>query len=213
MTAVETAPAPLPPRPAGLWRALARGARVFAPVIVLNAVVQIALIADDPTPDSGWRFALLAAGSAASILCATVLVAGAANAAVDLGAAVRWRQRALPLLSWTAGAGFAAAAAAVLLPLAAPVLLLAGALLLPAAAAGHRNAAGPTLRALRRQWLRYLLSALGFMVAAVVSWVVALLLGLFVTGLAAAGLVWLWFGAMAALWCCVFAAAFRRAGV
>ena len=200
-----------PPR-VGMWSAAASGWRIFVPVVVGDAAAQALLVASDPVPELSWGFAGLVAGSLLAVLLAVWLTVCVASAAVDglpRQGVARARQRPL-VLAWAAGFGALAIGAAVLQPLAAPLALILGAFVLAAAAAGDRSPAAG-FRPIMRAPVRYALAVLAALVAAAVTWALALVLGLFVTGVLAAAWTWLWFGLISTLALCLWCSLYRRA--
>ena len=159
--------------------------RAHAAVIVGNAAAQTALVAANPVPQARWGFGALAAASLFALVAAVWLTVQAA-----IGGREHWRAG----LAWSAGVVLLAAAAAVLLPLATPVILIVGLLVLPAAADGEHNPVAAGLRTLRQAPLRATLALIGAAAAIATTWLVALLLGFFLTGTPAAFATWLWAG-------------------
>jgi hypothetical protein len=199
-------------RRVGMWRATASGWRVFVPAVLVNAAVQAALVASDPVPGASWTFALLVAASAGAVLVTVALVTSAALAAVDgrpRTAVASARQRP-GVVAWAAGIGALAIAGGVLAFWIAPLLLLVAVPVLPAAAAGARNPVRDGFGGVGRHPVHYLFGGLVLLVLAVVSWVVALVLGLFVTGMIGAALTWVWFGVVLVLVLCWSCSSYRR---
>jgi hypothetical protein len=190
------------------WRLVGRGWRVYLPVTVVLAAIQVLLVSGDPAPAFTWSFVALFFVSLVAVFLAVWLTLRTATGAAG---------SRLSSLGWLAGAGLLALVTAVVEPLLLPVALALGLLVLPPAAAGDGNPIAAGWRSLRRAPWRYVLAFVVLLALAGLSWVVALLLGLFVTGVLSAGLSWLWFGGVMTLiicqWCAVYAGATSRAGV
>ncbi len=142
------------------------------------------------TPAFSWVFILLAVASFVAFVASLALVAAQARASVD-AAAFSWPSSAL---SFTAAIlVLITVAASLLSALAVPLLLLATLIVLPGAAAQPwRPFAG--FRVFATAPLRAILLAVLTLVVVGLLWVVALLLGLLVTGFFGAGFTWLVFG-------------------
>ena len=196
-------------RPLGPWRAAAAGWRVFVPTVSINALVQGALVLGDPIPALSGGFALLVAVSLSSIVFMVWLATCAA------AASVAGRSRIAPLtgrgrvvLALSFAVAVVAVGGAVVHPLLPVVILLLAAFVLPAVASGGSTVSG--FAAVAAFPLYYLLAVLIFGVVSALSWVIALVLGLFVTG--AAALTWLWFGVVLVVLLCIFSSLYRRSG-
>ena len=209
-------PTTSPPREAeatrrvGPWRAMASGWRVFIPAVVIDAAVQGMSVLGDPVPSLSWGFWLLVGASLLSVVLMVWGVSSAAAAAVTgrprsafSNARRQWSTLVLSLLVAVIAVG-----AAVLQPLLPVLVLLLAAFVLPAVSAGGTVRSGFT--AVAAAPVRYLIAVIGFVVLVVLSWVVALVLGLFVTGPVAAGVTWLWFGLALVVVLCVFSSLYRR---
>ncbi|GAY09037.1 hypothetical protein [Pseudonocardia sp. N23] len=162
-----------------------------AGAVVVAAGLQTLLVLPDPVPSLTWQFALLLAASVAVLLAAATVVA----AAVARGDRPRFGR----VLGVVAVLVVVAVAASLLHPLAVPVVLAAGAPVPVVAAAGPTGAWGAVARGVGRRPVGYVLRLLLGLALAVLGWVAALLLGLFVTGPLAAAATWLVMGALAAL--------------
>lgn len=147
--------------------------------VVGNAVVQALLVIGDPDVTATPVFAVRVAVSALALLVCAVLVVG---------------RPSVRLVLWVAGILVVWAVVALLVPWAV-VVPLAGAAVLPAVADGAAHPVRETVGVVRRRPLASVLLAVGSLLVVLVSWLVALLLGFFVTGFAAALLTWLCFGA------------------
>lgn len=201
----------------GTWRTLAGGRRMFVPVVVGNAVVQTLSVVSDPVPGLSVGFVAVTAVSTLAVLVAVWLTVCAASAAVDgvpRHALLRARQH-MGVLGWALGILLLTAAAVALAVWLGAVVLVLGLFVLPAAATGERPVLVAGYRPVVRSPLRSALAVLAAVVAVVLSWMVALLLGFFVTGAGAAALTWLWFGlvttVLLCLWCSLYAASSTRA--
>ena len=100
-------------------------------------------------------------------------------------------------LVWTVLLLLVVVAAGVVVPWAVPVVVVPVAWLLAAVALGERHTVRAATRALRGSPGRHLLVALVTVVLALVAWLVALLLGVFLPGFIGAAATWLWFGVTA----------------
>lgn len=191
---------------AGTWRGWARGAPVTLPVVMANALVQALLTVGDPTPETGWGFALRVTVSGLAIIVALWLVVGAAAAAVrpDEG----FSAPPVRLLAGSALAVLLGVLAGVLSPI-LPIVIASAALpVLSALAATPRGAARRTLA---HSPGRAALAVLGTVLVLLVNWIVALMLAFFVTGPISAALTWVVFGLSATLLAVWWATVHRRA--
>ncbi len=194
---------------AGTWRALARGWPVFVPVIVVEAGVQALLVLSDPVPEWSAGFLALVLTSLVALLGAVWLTVGAASAAVDGTGLLDRAWRRPIIVAWALAVGIVAVAASLLQLWATPFVLLLGSFVLPAAAVDDPgNLFARAYRPVVRTPVRWVLAVLAAVVLAVVTWIVALSFGFFVTGALGAVLTWLWFGVAAtfvlALWCALY---------
>ena len=193
--------------PVGMWRAVARGARVFLPALLGLVAVQVLLLLSNPVPALNWGFVALTVGSLLAVVLATTLSASAAVAAVSGGPS---GIRTVPaVFGWALLTGLLTAVVAVAeLPL-TPVVLLLAIPGLPALAAGQPVMTGYR-RIARLPW-HYLFAALLTVALMVLSWALALVLGVFLTGLLAAAALWLWLGVCLIVLLCLFSSLYRRA--
>lgn len=191
-------------------RALARGWRVFVPTIIVDAAVQSLLIVSDPQPTFSWSFCGLVLLSLVVLLAAVWLTGAAASAAVDdvAGQALERAWQRPSILAWTAGIGAVSVGASLLEIWLAPLVLILGVFLLPVAAAGDRAVLPRAWVPIVRAPVRTLLAVVAVIVLALVSWVIALVLGFFVTGVLGAAITWLWLGLVGSyvlcLWCSLY---------
>lgn len=162
-----------------------RGYRMFVPVTVGSAALQTALLAADPIPEARWGFAALAMLSLLGLIAALWLTVH-----IAFGGLQHWRAG----LAWSAGIVVLSAVVALFAIWATPVVLLLGLIVLPAAAAGASNPVAAGFAPLRRSPIRFVAMIFGALVAIGATWIVALVLGFFLTGLAAAFATWLWIG-------------------
>jgi hypothetical protein len=164
------------------------GIRVLAltGVIVVNAVLQALTVLGDPVPVGSVGFVASVVASAAVLILATW-------SALSLVAS-RWR---VSLIGWVAGFVVLTAIVSVLLPWVAVLPIILGAIVLPSIAAGGPLSDG--FRAYGSTPVRHSLLVLLTVVAVVLGWVGALVLGFFVTGFAANVATWVWFGVLGAL--------------
>ena len=189
------------------WGAVARGWRVFAPAVVGGAAAQAALVVGDPKPLAGVGFALLVAASALVLAASVTVIAAGALSAVDRQ---RWRVPGT-LVLWSVVMVVVAFAASLL---ASPLVLLAillALLVLPAAADGRSNPFPAGFAVFRHGAARTIGALVVALLLLLLSWLVALLLGFFITGPIAAGLTWLWFGVVGVILSCWFTVRCRRA--
>jgi hypothetical protein len=168
--------------------------------VVVTAMVQ-ALLARVST-DPGW--------SAAFVGLAVVSFGDAALGlwlvASGIATTVRQSQASIVRgLVWTVVLLLVVVAAGVVVPWAVPVVVVPVAWLLAAVALGERQPVRAATRAVRASPGRHLLVALVTVVLALVAWLVALLLGVFLPGLIGDATTWLWFGLTAMvvlrMWC------------
>jgi len=174
---------------------LARAWLVLLAAVVVGALLQGAsAVPGLGTAAAGWFAAQVVASVV--VLVAEVAVLAWAARAIALRSALG--RLTATLVAWSAIVVVVTAAVAVVLPFAVPLVLVVALCLLVEAAAGGRNALRG-LRVFRRTPLRAVLSALVVVVAAALSWVVALVAGFFLTGALGGAVTWLWFGAVAGL--------------
>ncbi|KAA9107607.1 hypothetical protein [Microbacterium rhizomatis] len=162
---------------------------VLAATIVVGAVLQAVSAAPGLGRMPTWLFAVAAAGSVVALwlqLVATAWAAAAVTARAPLG-----RVRG-GLWAWAAVAVAATGVVAVVFPLALPLIAIVMLCVLPGVAAGRSAVSGFAVFA-RTTW-RAVLAVVVAVIAIVVSWVVALLAGFFLTGTLGAFAMWLWFG-------------------
>ena len=174
---------------------------VLAAVVAVSALIQALTVLGDPVPTSSLGFAGLIAASAAAVVIALWITASTALDMVDgnsSGALSRaWRRPRV--LVWCVVLPLVALVLAVLFPLLPVIVILVALLMLPAVADGERNPFVAALHTVRRSPGRCAVAAVVTILAYVLAWVVALVLGFFVTGVFAAFVTWLWFGANAAV--------------
>lgn len=175
--------------------------RWFAPVIVGSAILQTALLAADPVPEVRWGFAALFVCSLLGVIAMVWLTVQVAS-----GGMAHWRAG----LVWSAGFVLVAAVVGIFAIWATPIVLLLGLIVLPAAAAGMSNPLVVGFTPLRRSPVRYAALLVGALVAIALTWVVALVLGFFVTGLVAAFVTWIWLGLVLSAAFSGFASAYRN---
>ncbi|OZD60534.1 hypothetical protein CH268_13270 [Rhodococcus sp. 06-1460-1B] len=173
---------------------------LLASVAIVSALIQALTVVGDPAPTSSLGFAALVVISAATVMCALWFTASTALDVVDgnvSGALSRtWRRPRV--LAWCVVLTGAAVALAILFPLLPVVVIVIALLILPAAVDGRRNPLRAALHTVKQSPWRCIAAAVITILAYLLGWVVALVLGFFVTGVVAAFLTWLWFGATAA---------------
>ncbi|MGU3432395.1 hypothetical protein ACNHUS_05210 [Actinomycetes bacterium M1A6_2h] len=147
--------------------------------VVLVVFVQTLLVVGDPVPTLSWAFVARAVASFVSVVLAFWIGFGGGRR----------------VLGWTAALAALAVVAAVANPFLPVLVAVAGLLVLPVVADGA--AVTSVGRTITGAPLRFVVALLVFVLAVAVTWAVALVLGLFVTGPIAAGLTWLWFGLVA----------------
>ncbi|OZC62731.1 hypothetical protein CH306_19480 [Rhodococcus sp. 15-725-2-2b] len=188
---------------------------VLAAVVVVSALVQALTVLGDPVPTSSLGFAGLVAASAAALVIALWITASTALDVVDgkasgaLGRA--WRRPRV--LVWCVVLTLVAVALAILFPLLPAIVILVALLILPAAVDGNRNPFRAALHMVRWSPGRCAVAAVVTILAYVLGWVVPLLLGFFVTGVVAAFVTWLWFGANTAALLVLWSRLYRRAAM
>jgi len=191
-----------------------KGSVVLAAVVVVSALIQALTVVGDPVPTSSLGFAGLVAASAAALVLALWITASTALDVVDgnaLGALSRaWRRPRV--LVWCVVLTLVAVALAVLFPLLPVIVILVALLILPAAVDRQRHPFRAASATVRRSPGRCAVAAVVTILAYVLAWVVALVLGFFVTGILAAFVTWLWFGANAAALLVYWSRLYRRAG-
>lgn len=191
----------------GMWRAWAREWRVLIPLTVVVAVIQSATVLGDPEPAPDWIFALLVTASLVTTIAAVAIASETSLAGVD-GRPVRAPGGGLVL--WSAVIVLGVAVVAVLLAVVTSLAIVLALVLLPAVADGQRNPLHGLVVFTRRP-VRAVVFVLVALLVIALSWVVALLLGFFVTGPLAAGVTWLWFGLVGTLLLCAATSLYRRA--
>ena len=182
------------------WRIAGRAWRVLVPVVLGNAVVQAVTVAFGLTPAIELAFVLLALLSFAALTASLAVIAGAAHAAATT--------RGSPWPGWWLWAGAALAiiaitASGLVSPLLVPVVIVLVLIILPGVAARDHSGIA-ALRMFRAAPVRASLLAVASLLAAIILWLVGLLLGFFVTGPVSAFLTWLVFGATAAILLCAW---------
>ncbi|MBY4381504.1 hypothetical protein HQO24_07685 [Rhodococcus fascians] len=189
-----------------------RGVLLLASVVIVSALIQALTVVGDPAPTSSLRFAALVVVSAATVVCALWFTASIALDVVDgnaSGALSRtWRRPRV--LAWCVVLTVAAVAFAILSPLLPAVVIVFALLILPAAVDGRRNPLRAALHTVKQSPWRCTAAAVITILAYLLGWVVALVLGFFVTGVVAAFLTWLWFGATAAALLVYWSALYRK---
>jgi len=158
---------------------------LLAAIVVANAVIQGLLVLGDPVPAGDLGFVALAVASVVSLILAAWAGLGVLTST--------WTLRGL---AWVAAAVLVTSVLSVLLPPLALVGVVLALIVVPAAVAGQPL---DGFRAFRRTRVRHVLAILVVIVVCVVAWVVALLLGLLVTGVAASVATWLLFGVLGVL--------------
>lgn len=190
----------------GTWRGCVRGAPVTVPVVIANALVQALLTVGDPAPEAGWGFALRVTVSGVAMIVALWMVVGATATAVRPDE--RFSAPPVRLLAGSALAVLLGVLAGVLSPI-LPIVIASAALpLLSTLAVTPRGAARHTLA---HSPGRAALALLVTVLVLLVNWIVALILGFFVTGPVSAALTWVVFGVSATLLAAWWATVHRRA--
>jgi hypothetical protein len=166
---------------------------VLAAAVVGGAVAQGLLAAPGLGRIPDGLFALEAIASVVVLWLELALAAAAAQAVAGRTA----RPRRAPLLAWSGAAVLVLLVAGVLLPYALPLVAVAALCVLPAAAAGRWDAVAG-FGVFRRPWPAIAATAVTI-VATVLSAIVALLAGFFLSGAVGGAAMWLWFGIAGAL--------------
>jgi len=168
---------------------------VIAAAVLLGAVLQAAsAVPGLDTATSAW-FTVQVVASVVFVVAEVCALAWACRALVRREHLGRPRLR---LVLWSAVFVLASLVAAVVAAPAVALVLIAALCVLPASAAGERNAL-KGLRVFRRTPVRTLLASLAVAFAVLLSWVVALVAGFFLTGALGGVVMWLWFGLVATL--------------
>lgn len=168
----------------GTWRILARAWRAIVVAVLVNATIQALLVVGQPATALDPWFVLRVAASTVSLILLGAALAEAADAAA---ASRRLRPLRPAVLAWSATVVVVAAAAWVVTPFAVPFVLVLGLVLLPVG-----TPARFAVRALRP--VRAVLAGALTIVLALVSWIVGLVSGFFVTGPLGALLAWIFAG-------------------
>ncbi|MGU3647071.1 hypothetical protein ACLBXX_19105 [Microbacterium sp. C23T] len=187
----------------GAGRIAVRGWRIFVPVVIGNALVQALTTAPFLTPAMDAGFVLLAVASAAALVASTALIVAHARAAVE-PTRVRLTWRLVVAASVTVIV--VGVVAVVALP-AMPVALALAFVVLPGVARGGVLSG---FRVFGVAPGRAIALTLVTLVAIVLLWVGALLLGFLITGPVSAALVWVAFGAVAVVLTAAWTALGRR---
>ena len=174
----------------------AAGSRRAAPWLVGLATVVVAAILQGLTAvpglgtASGTVFGLELAASVALLVAEAVLLAWAAHAIAVRGPLGR---PGGALVVWSAVLVLLATVVAVVVPYAVPLVLALAGCVLVAAAAGERNALRGLRVFVRTPWRAIAATVVSVLVLAL-SWVVALVAGLFLTGALGGAVMWAWTG-------------------
>jgi uncharacterized membrane protein len=160
---------------------------LVAGIVIVHALAQGLTVLGDPVP-------VASVGFVASAVLSLVVLAAAAWAAATIILRARWHASGLV---WMLGLVVLATALSLVSPFLPPVALLLGLLVVPSVISGTGPLGG--FRAFRAHPVRHSFGLLGAIALIVVGWVAALLLGLLVTGFAAAVATWLVFGFLGAL--------------
>lgn len=188
---------------------------VLAAVVVVSALVQALTVLGDPVPTSSLGFAGLVAASAVALVIALWITASTALDVADgtaLGVLGRaWRRRRV--LVWCVVLTGVAVALAIVFPLLPIIVILVALLVLPAVADGQQIPFRAASATVRQSPGRCAIAAVVTILAYVLAWVVALVLGFFVTGVVAAFVTWLWLGANTAALLVLWSRLYRRAAM
>lgn len=168
---------------------------VMSATVVVGAGVQAATAAPGLGNESSGAFVVAALASLVAVVVEVALLAWAAHAVVQRS---RLGRLPLGLVVWSLVVVLVLSVVSVLVAPAVLLVLVAALCVLPAAAAGERNAL-KGFRVFRRTPLRTVLAALAVVLLGVLSWLVALVAGFFLTGALGGAVTWLWFGALSAL--------------
>lgn len=168
---------------------------IMAATVVVGAGVQAATAAPGLGDESSGPFVVAALASFVALVVEGALLAWAAHAVVHRS---RLGRLPLGLVGWSLVVVLVLSVVSVLVAPAVLLVLVAALCVLPAAAAGERNAL-KGFRVFRRTPLRTVLAALAVVLLGVLSWLVALVAGFFLTGALGGAVTWVWFGALSAL--------------
>ena len=164
---------------------------VVAPVVVVGALLQALTVAGDPVPALDRAFVLRVMASFVILVTTLVVLSSVIGARFGGGG----RRIGVGLVVWWTAIVALAAVLGVLSPVLSVPVAIVGAVGAPAVQAG--DGVAEALRVARATLWRGLLKVLVAAALALVGWVVALLLGFFVTGPVAAFVSWLCFGLVA----------------
>ena len=192
-----------------------RGIGVLGLVAVVSALVQALTVLGDPVPTSSAGFAGLVLASAAAVVLALSITASTALDVVDSNAsgALRRAWRRPRVLVWCVVLTLLAVALAILFPLLPVIVILVALLILPAVADGQKNVSRAASATVRQSPGRCAVAVVVTVAAYLLGWVVALVLGFFVTGVVASFMTWLWVGATTAALLVYWSRLYRRAAL
>ena len=163
--------------------------------VVLGAVLQAATAVPGlGTASSPW-FTVQVVVSVLVLVAEISVVAWACRALVRREGQGRLSTR---LVLWSAVVVLVSLVVAVVVLPAVVLVLIAALCVLPAATSGERNALRG-FRVFRRTPVRAILASVAVVVVTVLTWVVALVAGFFLTGALGGAAMWLWFGLVGAL--------------
>lgn len=188
------------------WSLLGPTWRVWVPAVVISAAVQAALVAPTVTPGVSWAFIALTLVSLATAVATVAVIGGRMRAATD--AAIS------PWPGWGGVLGIlllllAITASAVIAPWLVIPAATVGLIMVPAIlGVTGRSAWGFAI--FRHAPLRAILLTVLSALLVTLTWLGALLLGLFVTGWVGAGLTWLLYAVVGSVLIAAWMAAPRR---
>lgn len=194
----------------------ARGWRVVVPVILVNALLQTALISPGIHPEISLEFIALALISYAALVFSFVLVVQELLRVISddsrtglLASVTNASRRFLPVLLWSLActALFSVGLALYVLPGLALIALIP--FLLIAAVDSQRNPVKVNFQVMTRRFWRWLLTVLIIGILCGVLWLLATVNAFFIAGPLGAFIAWVAYGLIAAWFTAVWALIYR----
>lgn len=193
-----------------------RGWRIVMPAIVINTLVQAALLLPGVLPYLTVPFILIAVVGFSVLVASFVLVAAAmlqgVTGDVDGGAVLHTlKVRFWPVLLWSLGLMLVITIGLALFVLPGLIVLALTPFLLLAVIDGQRNPISTNFVVIRVRWGSWLLTLAVVALACVILWFLSALDGFFVTGAPAALIGWLVLGFASSWFISRWASIYRRA--
>lgn len=191
-----------------------RGWRILLPVVLVNALVQGALVLPGVLPYLTPAFvvvtlvSLVALAVSFTLLAATMLQASTGPVSVRAVLEVT-RRRWLQLLAWSLGLALVVTLGLALYVLPGLVLLAITPYLLLAVVDGQPRPLAVNFAVLRARWGRWLITVVAVAVVCLVLWLLSALDGFFVTGFGGALIGWLGIGLVSSWLICAWALVYR----